>query len=304
MGAEPYEVVCSSDDHDTWLAARRTLVTASDIAGLVLPVQARPRWMKSPLELYQLKKGLLDAEDGSERLRFAHDMEEPIRRSYERVTGRKTRPARVLLRSTRYPFLGASLDAWVFLEGERMPLEIKTHTGDDWEEGIPSYGLPQLAAQEAVTGAAGSSTAVSLFGRPPLWADHQRNEELIERCVEAARELHRRLELDDPPPPEGTSGDYEALVAMYPSYEVGKAEMLPIESSEWLSRYYEIGDEEKRLKAEKQEIKNKVASLIGDAEVGLVPGNGGSFSWTTVKAHSYTVSKKESRRLNPRKPKK
>lgn len=305
MDSSAYEVVCSSDSREQWLEERRKLVTASDVAALILEPHERPRWMKSAFHLFHSKKGNVPEWEGNEDMQFRLDMEQPIIRSYERMTGRKTRRSGLLLRSKRWPFLGATLDAVTEVGGVEIPLEVKTSRGsdEDWAEGIPVYYEPQIQTQEMVVGVDRGSEAVSIWGRHPIWKDHFSDPAMVDEIVEKAGAFYERLMTDDPPEPDGSQEEHELLSKLYPECTPGDAVVLPIESVEWRDRLDEIRAELKRLDREKKSIENKVKLAIGAGEVALIPGNGGSWSWSRSDRKEYIVPAKSIRTLRFRKAK-
>jgi putative phage-type endonuclease len=292
-----FEVVCEAND-DRWLEERRKLLTASDVSA-VLGINP---WT-SPLRLWQRKLGLAPPEQDSEQFTWAREAEPFVAQAYARRTGRPTQIAQQLLRSVRWPWLGATLDAWTVhpVHGS-IPLEIKwtrsSKANEDWAEGVPELYAPQLETQARVAGTEAASAAASIFGAPIVWCDRENDRELWTRILDATRDFVKRIENEDPPKPQ--AGDGNAVRTLHPAETPGSATALPIEAVEIHDRLVELKRQRSLVGDEIDLLSRELELMIGDHETGLLPG-GGSYTWKTVSRAGYMVQPSRSRQLRYKK---
>jgi len=195
-----------------------------------------------------------------------------------------------LLRSKVWPWLGCTLDGWVenpersenAVTGLRdlyVPFEVKTTrsrtAAEDWEEGVPPDVVPQVQAQLAVTGASRALVAAVVFGSPPAYAWVERDEPMIERIAEAAREFWERVERGDPPEPNGSDDDTAAVEELVGPREAGKVVKLDIEAVVMAEDLATLEDRKKAADRKIRELKQKLVRKLGDAEEGVLPGDPG-----------------------------
>ncbi len=96
------EPVCSSTDRAIWLEARRDLIGASD---------------KLDRNTLLEKVGAKEPYGGNKWSFMGTMLEAPAIRAFSLWTGMRTRPHGTLLRSTKWPFLGATLDGLCKMPG-------------------------------------------------------------------------------------------------------------------------------------------------------------------------------------------
>jgi len=293
------EVICSADDRETWLAERQRLVTASDVAAIL----GLNPW-HGALEVYMVKQGLAAETEESEAMEWGSALEPVIAERYAKRTGREVNMCGLLIRSKRYPWLGATLDATTVIAvvPDHRPvsvLEIKT-TGashaDDWAEGVPPHIMPQVQTQMIVTGTTMISVACLIGGQRMVWVDVAYDDEMCERIIAATRDFMRRLEEEDPPAPSGTKGDGAALHALYPKEDEGKVIALDQDAVEIDMRLREIAQQLAGLKAEDETLRQKLKAMLGDAVKGVLPG-GGAWQWRVQHKDAYSVAARDTRVL-------
>src|SRR3990167_1891809 len=102
-----YETIIHASDPAYW-TERAKLVTASKMAAIL----GRNPY-RSALEQYLVDAGLKAEDDAGEAAEWGQRLEAVVAEAYGAKTGRTVRMAGQLLRSTRYPWMGATLDAWV-----------------------------------------------------------------------------------------------------------------------------------------------------------------------------------------------
>lgn len=162
-----YEAV-GYPDRKAWLAGRAKGIGASEVAA----VFGKSPWM-TERELWERKvfpgeaepSGNADTERGSRS-------EEHIRELYGIEMGcRVYDGTNIVLRSSKYPFMTASLDGFILEKDGPCVMEIKSvrTRGPGWgEDTIPNYYLLQVLAQLVVTGWK-EAILVARFCRCPGW---------------------------------------------------------------------------------------------------------------------------------------
>jgi len=98
----------------------------------------------TPLELWHIKKGLMQANDSANAAvkEMGHLMEPIVAQCYAKATGNKVIPDTGLYQHADYPWALANLDFRVEEKGKQGVLEIKTttyHKAGDWAEGQIPY---------------------------------------------------------------------------------------------------------------------------------------------------------------------
>lgn len=167
MSSEPYDIVCSAEDHDTWIKHRHDLWGASESAHLVPELvekvrrdafrsfEDRDTWIKRKAKRKGLNIDSINRRTGG-ALHFGAALEEPIIEYLNRWAKPKIpcMPWKVLLRSKEHPCIGASPDG---IAGTRTLIEIKAPCISNrriWAcHGVPLYYVAQCQQQMYVTGA-------------------------------------------------------------------------------------------------------------------------------------------------------
>lgn len=265
-----------SDDRETWLLVRSTGIGASECAA----VMGESRWGDAA-RVYASKLGLAPEIEG-EWLEWGLRLEPVVIEAYssERYSGRYCRRDERLLRSRRWPWLIATLDAWTAIsedaDADLCPLEIKTgraSEADDWADGPPRHYEWQLQHQMAVTGSPRASIACLLGGSRLVWCDVERDETMIRALVRATRELWTRV-LEERPP---ESRDPESTALLYPRDDGSSVDLE--------GRYIELDFERcelseivSRSMRRRDQIDAEIQSAMGRARWAELPG-GVRYSW-------------------------
>lgn len=298
----PFVEVCSSHERARWLTERKTGIGASDIAALL----GLSPW-KSALALYAEKIGAVDDDDrDAEALEWGLILEPVVCATFGRRTNRCVTPSGMLLRSTApaAPFALATLDAWCSVGDRAWPLEIKTtgaHRSADWSEGPPPAYVAQVQWQMLVTGSPRATIACLIGGQKLVWADVERDEVMLARMVEAAREFWRCVESETPPPADGSDASRAALSALYP-LDSGAMVDLPAALCEAADRLEAAKGRRKDAEAEIAEAENAIKQALGNATRGNLP-DGRAFSWKLQKREGCTIKPSESRVFRAHQPK-
>ena len=284
-------------DRASWLEARRQGIGGSD-APAVLGVS---RW-KGPLAVYTEKLGIAEPEEESAAMRWGRRLEAAIADAYQEETGRRVTdlgPFTLTVHGA-IPVLIATLDRLVECP-ERGPgvLQIKT-TGwpgaEDWQEEPPLEAQVQLQHEMEIAGVPWGSLAVLIAGREFRWTDLERNEPFARLMVDKELAFWKRVEEQEPPPPDALEATREALRRLYPK-DTGGTVVLPPEAVEWDRLRMEAKAQVKTWEAREAEAENFLKSAIGEATFGLLPGQEIRYSWKHGTRKGYTVEETEGRTL-------
>ena len=281
-------------NRNEWLQHRKTGLGASDAAA-VLGVSP---W-KGALETFHEKRGTLppsEAESFARRLGLA--LEPGIAELYAQETGRRVitpAPGHFRVRQhPKKPYLFATLDGDVtrqFSDREQDGvLEIKTAAitkSAFWTDEPPIDYQVQVQHQLAVTGAP-FATIVALIGGVQLkYKDIEPDKEFIELLTAAEDEFWRRVEQNDPPPPDGTEATKEFLKRLYPDAKPSRV-ALPPESLDWDAKRREAIVEMKGWTEQRTLAENMLKAAIGENVEGVLP-NGVVFTLKRIDKKTYTV---------------
>ncbi len=225
---------------EAWLALRKTKITATD-TGVILGLNP---W-KTPLMLWEEKLGLREPQAVTEKMREGSLMEDQARDFINRMYKHSSPFLPVVLESTEYPFMMASLDG---MEKNGAIIEIKCGKGshDLAKQGIiPDYYMTQCQKQMFVSGQ-NCMAYVSYRGDDDYKSIFvNRDNEFIEKMIEAETEFYRCLMELTPPP--ATDKDF-----------VSK------DDEDWNEISYRWKCAKKRLKSEEEaelELRNLLISM-------------------------------------------
>lgn len=292
----------TSDDRPKWLALRKTMLTASDVAAIMGEDEH-----KSALDVY-CEKRVEQAAEGRLPLKdprfWGNVMEQPMLRAVAEYHGWRYRPGGALLRSRKHPSIGATIDAevdrgdgvWCDFEGKTTELM------GDWDEEtgkLPTRVVVQVQTQLLVTGAEVAVVFALLRRYKPVQITVYPRPELHEVIVQYAEWFMDLVERGERPPVDGSESARRALHRMFP-IEDGSIVDLPPEAIGWTREYQEVCEQEREIKARKRSLQNQLKDAIGGATYGLLPepvGNKSVWRWQTQKRETYSVEESESRVL-------
>jgi putative phage-type endonuclease len=280
--ADPYVPLCASADREEWLRARLAGIGGSEIAGVL---EESP-W-SSPVSVYQDKVAPAEDED-QERLFWGRHLEEPIGRGYAIRTGRRFRPAGLLLRSVEHPWALATLDGWTCANsnGEEWPAEIKNvneHMIDAWVDGAPRHVYLQVQHQMLVTGAPRVTVIGLLGGCQLVWQDVERDEQEIRRIIVRGERFWREhVEARVVPDTDHTTATRRALARLYPQDD---GEVIDV-GDEWFKfdeMRNDLALEKKAIGEQLDGIDNRLRAAIGTNTAIRLP-DGTRYSWKMTRA--------------------
>lgn len=282
------ELVCGTGDRDTWLAARREGITATDLPVILGLVQ----W-DSPFCLYWRKKGKLPEVEESDRMHLGSWLEVAIAAEWGQRTGinvlRKDAIHDSLWRSSTRSWQLATPDvAWM---GENFLLECKTSAtrngwGDDGTSEVPAHVRAQVLWQMDTLDVAAGHVAVVFLPSGEFrsytishgvhnWPGHWEPEDcpvckdIAFMRAEAFKFLANHLTNSIPPPVDGLQVTTGALRHLHAGAVKGKQAEIPVEV--W-NPWYGAAEEVKRWEAIKREHENLMRQAMGDATVATVDG--------------------------------
>lgn len=279
---------------EEWLVLRRQGLGGSDAAASM----GLSPYM-SPLALYLDKVDPAPDED-KEIFEAGRRAEPLILKWFGDQTGMKVESYPVLMRSKRWSFMLANVDAIATDEhGEVSILEAKnvgSYGARDWDDGPPLHVRLQGQHYLAVTGAARVYFAALIGGNHFTWFCVDRDEELIADMVKAEERMWTMIQMRRMPDVDGSESTKKALKAHYGTVEREEIEV----SSEFLTLLHHrralkatVDMDQSRL----DEIENKMIVAMQGAEIATHQGEIVA-TWKSSEKKSYTVKASTSRRWN------
>jgi putative phage-type endonuclease len=287
-------------EREAWHALRRTMVTASDFAALLgedpyrdaLTVYAEKVMDKPP-----------EALDIADPRFWGTKLEQTVLATAAEFYGWDYRAGGCLLRSRRYPFIGATLDAEVDRHDGRgwLAFECKnTEIHRNWDEETqecPRHVLVQCQAQLLVTEAPMDLCFALLSRYRPVRIEVEPVIDFHAVLLEVAEEFLDRVRRIDPPP--ATARSEQGLRLLFPR-EDGSRVTLPAEAVEWTRELKRVAVELESLKNRKEELRNLLKQSIGSATFGILPevvDDRRAWRWITTTRAEHTVESSTSRTL-------
>lgn len=183
---------------EDWLKARTTGIGGSDVAAIL----GLSKW-KTPLAVYQEKRGEIGPQPDNEAMKWGRYLEPVVRQAYADSTGREVRVPPDMLRHPEHSFMLANLDG--FTDDQRV-VEIKTaRTAEGWGEPgsdqVPQAYLLQVQHYMLVTAFPVADVAVLIGGSDFRLYEVEADRELQQMLVEAESEFWDRVQRADPPNP-------------------------------------------------------------------------------------------------------
>lgn len=250
---------------EEWLELRRNSIGGSDAASAI----GVSPW-KSPLELYCEKMGLIPDKETNETMRRGTYLEQYVAERFMEETGKKVRNDNFMYCDDDFPCLTANIDRVVV--GENAGLECKTmndfSSADyDLESGeIPVQYYAQLQHYMMVMGWGYMYIAFSTNFKF-VWMKVERNQAYINDMRQKELDFwYNNVAKHIRPEADGSESAMETVKELFPNETPDSIVYLDFE--EMGQRYIQLGDMEKRIKAEKDEIKAKLCNRLENAERG------------------------------------
>lgn len=294
-----------------WFESHRTHITATDIA----PILGKSDY-KTALDVFAEKTGRVKPFEGNEHTRRGQRYEPVILADYSEATGCNVITPLPLYVHPSLSFLAATPDAAAYdpaetgaknplICGDRsvMPfygsaygVEAKfsmsparaAALGEEGTDDIPDDWLLQTQTQMSVMGWPRVDLAVLLYGRLKIYPV-ARNDDLIAIIESAAKEMHERIEADDPPEPDWEHSQTPRLIKALYSIREGAVVELPQECEAFWAGYQSLGQDIKKLEADREAVKARLLHAMGEAEIGQLPGIGMELVRSAVERKEYVV---------------
>jgi putative phage-type endonuclease len=270
--SRPYETLLpASASRPDWLAARRTGLGGSDAPAVL-------GWggHRSALDVYA-DKTMPEADDAdAESASWGRLLEDVIAREWARREGKTVRRGPALVRSTRWPWMVASIDRNIVTPPRTKPvelLEVKTRSawvGRDWDDELPADVTAQSLHYLAVYGLRVCRVACLVGGQELRTFTVTADDELIADIAEAEREWWQAYVEPRKLPPIGGGGNGPTLARLHPNPE-GVLD-LDLDGLDLLRRRAKADEAYKAAKTERDEIDDSVRLLLGDRVEGHVDG--------------------------------
>jgi len=190
-------------------------------------------------------------------------------------------------RSLQYPFMTASLDAWMIENGEHVAIEFKNineFAGRfDWSEfkgKAPLKYTIQMQHQLAVTGWK-HGYVVALCGFQVIPVKVQRHEGLIESIVYECQDFWEMVQTGREPEIDDSEVTHATLNKLYRS-QPRDAKHLDAEQSQLLSEYLRLEAEVVQNESDFERVRNQLTRLAEGSEW-LVSSNGVMYSFKSIR---------------------
>lgn len=280
---------------DEWLKFRKGGIGGND-APIVLGVSQ----YAGPLDLFAVKRGLIEDNPQTELMKWGHRLQKPLKEGYQDETHRLVQDQGIhTFVNKEHDFIRYSADGliaplgglpWIFeakCTGYLTPKDLEEDLPLAWQVQV-QHGLFTLGLQKA-------SLAVLVNGNKLLWKDMERNDSFIEQMLKTELEFWEMVKSGTPPDADYRESTARTIAKLYPK-DTGATVQLPPEAKVWAADRTEADDWIKRYTKIKDEAENKLKMAIGDATFGTLP-NGGSFSWKWQERKGYEVKATEFRVL-------
>jgi len=207
---------------DEWLTVRKGGIGSSD-AGAAVGLNP----YQSPLELWLVKTGRdgglpkVDPNDETNPMYWGALLEPIVAAHYTKRSGNRVRRINAVLQHPDQDkaWMLANIDREIVGAADVQILECKT-AGEFgarlWRDGVPDYVVCQVQHQLAVTGKAAADVCVLICGQEIRIYRIERDDVLINRLIELERQFWRYVEMDVPPPADGSDSADVALRCLYP----------------------------------------------------------------------------------------
>ena len=267
---------------EVWLKYRQAGLGGSD-ASAVLGVSK----YKSALRCWLEKTDQAPGDDGdqSEPAFWGTTLEAVIAKVYaDRNPEIKVRNVNYILQHPDHPWMLANIDRLlIFPDGTKAILEVKTAgvwTAGEWRgDDVPIAYMAQAAHYMAVTGLDRVIFACLVGGQKLEIREFHRDMDLELSLIDKERNFWALVESGEMPAMDGSDDCADCLDFMYSNKSATTVE-LPEEAMEWIRKYEEAKDMEKKAKAVKDLAANNLKALLQCNEIGICDEY--QLSWKSV----------------------
>jgi putative phage-type endonuclease len=288
----PFELVPFTDRED-WLEKRRSGVGGSDVAALLGHSKTRGAYA-----VYASKVAPVDVQPhyNDEAAHWGNVLEPVVAAEFSQRTGYAVHEGKFLARSTRWPWLLATVDRWVHTGGPPISgmlhnerggqvvlnadaiLEVKTQSAfkaHEWSGGqVPDWVLDQVQHYLTVTRFERAWVAVLVGGQAYQHVEVPASPDYQAAIVEATEKFwHDYVLKKREPEPDGLDATTDAIGQRF---SAGGAEPISldddVEAQTWLRTYRMLKQASKRAEEDLQAAENWLKQRMGQAEVATLAG--------------------------------
>lgn len=274
---------------EDWLKYRSKGIGGSDVS-----VICGINKYKSAVELWMEKTGQIEPTEAGEAAYWGNVMEPIVRNEFALRTNLKVKIVKAILKHPTKSFMLANLDGIIkdHICGECI-FEAKTasvYKQNDWEDDkIPEAYMLQIQHYMAVTGYKRTFIAVLIGGNQFKYKTIERDDELIEMIIKLEEDFWSHVLDNTPPQIDGSQASSELLSRLYPESNNTHKILLPEEAKDLIIQY-ELGKEKEKVATEiKDEAVNKLKSLLGENECGLIGDR--QIIWKSVSSERFDSKK-------------
>lgn len=255
---------------EDWLLARTTGIGGSDVAAIL----GLSKW-KTPLQVYQEKRGEIEPQADNDAMRWGRYLEPVVRQAYADETGNEVRVLDELVRHPANDFMIANLDGFVLpTSGPRRVFEAKTaRTGEGWGEPgsdqIPQPYLLQVQHYMEVSGFPIADVAVLIGGSDFRIYEVPADRELQQMLVEAEADFWQRVQKGEPPEPVS----YADVQARFGRASKAGSVLADDEVMQALRQLRELKTQAKHLELAEEQWKAIVMKALGENDT-LIDSSG------------------------------
>jgi putative phage-type endonuclease len=271
--------------HEDWLEQRKKGLGGSDASAII-----GLNTYSSPYTVWAEKLGKLPPKEDNEAMRLGRDLEAYVAERFTEATGKKVRRENAILYNLQYPFAHANVDRMVV--GEDAGLECKTTSVlnmKSFKNGeFPVNYYCQCVHYMMVTGCKKWYLAVLVLGKEFLVFEIERDEDEIKALAESEKAFWKLVLSNTPPEVDGAVSTTNTINTIFPkSISEDAVNLFAYESD--LVKYMALGEQIKALKAQQDELANKVKVFMNEA------GKGESdhfrVSWTSSDRSTFDAKK-------------
>lgn len=260
---------------EDWLAIRKTGITGSRIAGIL---NISP-W-ETPRSVYLDLIGERPEKQQTEPMYWGIVLEDLIAKEFAERTNTKVQRVNYILQHATYEFLLGNIDRLIYEETENGKtnkgiLECKNvgaYSAEEWKNGAPEHYIAQLQFYLCLTGLDFGYLAALVGGQKFVYHRIERDEELIDRMIQASTDFwYTHVEPKVEPPV--TERDTEILNEMYNTTDPDK--IVNLTGERWHNIISETADIKQQLQSAemKYELRcNQIKDLLKDGELITVDG--------------------------------
>lgn len=269
---------------DEWIKWRNKGIGGSD-ASIICGVNK----YKSPIELWMEKTGMIEPTEAGEAAYWGTILEPIVREEFSKATGIEVGIEKSILQHPVHDFMLANVDGVIIHpDYGGCIFEAKTsssYRADEWENSIPEEYQLQVQHYMAVTGFKAAFVAVLIGGNTFKWKLVERDDELIEMLIILEESFWNCVVTNTPPPMDGSETSTELLNRLYPKSNTKSSISLPQDALELIQQYEEASEQEKKYCELKDEASNKLKSMLGTNETGIIGGR--IISWKSVSVERF-----------------